>query len=313
LLGFLCSRKGKVIKNNFEKWAITTFGRGIAKHFMLPYNKKLWKFKLSGLTINWLGRFVPVPSVDEIFRGITPDKIDAGYNVFFYYPQKGGIESVVKDVYKKVKQNVLLNSEVKFIDLKNKILYFNRDKISYNHIISSMNLRQLIKITGDKKLIRLASGLKAVSVYSLNVGFVDRNKNDKHWIYFPEEKYPFYRAGFFSQFSGFNAPRGMSSVFVETTFRNKPPYSIDSKIINDLIDMGIVRSRRDIKLIYPMILKDAYVIFDKEREKVLPEIKAHLEKHGIFPVGRWGKWEYSSMEDAILDGFDAAEKILNKG
>jgi len=313
LLGFLCSRKGKVAKDNFEKWAITTFGMGIAKHFMLPYNKKLWKHKLSELTINWLGRFVPVPSVDEIFRGITPDKIEAGYNVFFYYPRKGGIESVIKDVYEKIKQNVLLNSEVKFIDLKNKILYFNKNKISYNHIISSINLRQLIKITGDKKLIRLASKLKAVSVYSLNVGYIDRNKNDKHWIYFPEEKYPFYRAGFFNQFSEFNVPHGMSSVFVETTFKNKPPYSIDSKIINDLIDTGIIKSRRDIKLIYPMILKDAYVIFDKEREKVLPEIKEQLEKHGIFPVGRWGKWEYSSMEDAILDGFDAAEKILSKG
>jgi protoporphyrinogen oxidase len=28
---------------------------------------------------------------------------------------------------------------------------------------------------------------------------------------------------------------------------------------------------------------------------------------GIYTAGRWGNWEYSSMEDAILEGFEAAE------
>lgn len=313
LTGFLSSRKGRIIKDNFKKWVITTFGRGIAKHFMFPYNKKLWKYNLSKLTINWLGRFVPMPSVDEVFRGITPDKVDTGYNVTFYYPEKGGIESVIKGIYEKIKQNVKLNSEVKFIDLKNKVLIFNGDKINYNNLISTMNLRWLIKKTGDKKLISLASKLRSVSVYSLNIGFIDRNKNNKHWIYFPEEKYPFYRIGFFNQFSRFNTPAGLSSVFVETSFKNRIFSSVNSKIISNLIDIGIIKSRRDIKLIYPMVLKDAYVIFDKEREKVLPEIKKLLEKHNVFLAGRWGKWEYSSMEDAILDGFDVAEKIKTKG
>lgn len=309
LIGFLSSKKGRIIKDNFKKWAITTFGHGIAKHFLFPYNKKLWKYNLSKLTINWLGRFVPVPSIDEVFRGITPDKIDTGYNVTFYYPEKGGIESVIKGIYEKVKHNVKLNSEVKFIDLKNKILIFNGGKIRYNNLISTMNLRFLIQRTGDKKLISLASKLRSVSVYSLNIGFIDKNKNNKHWIYFPEEKYPFYRIGFFNQFSKFNTPSGLSSVFVETSFKNRIFSSVNSKIISNLIDIGIIKSRRDIKLIYPMVLKDAYVIFDKEREKVLPEIKKLLEKHNVFLAGRWGKWEYSSMEDAILDGFDVVEKI----
>jgi protoporphyrinogen oxidase len=59
-----------------------------------------------------------------------------------------------------------------------------------------------------------------------------------------------------------------------------------------------------------MILKDAYVIYNKEREKVLPILASALEKHGILLAGRWGKWEYSSMEDAIMEGFEAAEKAL---
>ncbi len=239
--------------------------------------------------------------------------MDTGYNIVFYYPERGGIETVIKHIYNKVKNNVLLNSEVKSIDLKKRILYYNYNKINYNNIISSMNLRQFIKITGDKKLNKLASRLKAVSVYCLSIGYKDNNKDTKHWVYFPEKKYPFYRAGFFSQFSKYNAPAGMSSVFVEISFKNKVPYSINSKIINNLIDTGIIKTRRNIQLIYPMILKDAYVIFNRDREEVLPEIKNYLNKQGVYLAGRWGKWEYSSMEDAILDGFEAAERIIKEG
>lgn len=313
LIGFLNAKKQKISKDNFKKWVLTTFGYGIAKNFMLPYNKKLWKFPLEKLTINWLGRFVPVPSIDEIFRGITPSRVDTGYNLVFYYPEKGGIEAVIKNIYSPIKDNVFLKSEVKFIDLKKKILFFNDKKINYKYLISTMELPQLIKITGDKKLMQLASRLKAVSVYSLNVGFKNNNKNEKQWVYFPEKKYAFYRIGFFNNFSKYNSPDGYSSVFIEVSYKNKIPYSSNYKIIKDLIEIGIIKSIKDIKLIYPMILKNAYVIFDKEREKVLPEIKNILEKNDVFLAGRWGKWEYSSMEDAILDGFDVADKILAKG
>jgi protoporphyrinogen oxidase len=32
----------------------------------------------------------------------------------------------------------------------------------------------------------------------------------------------------------------------------------------------------------------------------------HLRAHGVLVAGRYGNWEYSSMEDAILSGRDAA-------
>ena len=56
-------------------------------------------------------------------------------------------------------------------------------------------------------------------------------------------------------------------------------------------------------------IKHAYVIFDKFREKILPEIFSYLEKNSIFSVGRYGSWTYASMEDAILKGKEIAEMI----
>jgi UDP-galactopyranose mutase len=269
-----------------------------------------------------MGRFVPSPSIDEVMLGILPKGRDGmGYNACFYYPEKGGIESVIKGLYEGVAQgssacaeaaaDVRLKAEVKKIDIKKRVVYYDGGKKSYESLISTMPLPELVKLTGDKKLIKLAKALKATSVYCLNIGFKSTEKFNKHWVYVPESRYPFYRIGFPSEVAPLNAPSGCASVFAEVSFTGKPPKGINAKIIKGLMDMGVIKDKKAILVKHPMILKNAYVIYNKERERVLPVLTAELEKRGIMLAGRWGRWEYSSMEDAILEGFEAAEKIIN--
>ena len=54
----------------------------------------------------------------------------------------------------------------------------------------------------------------------------------------------------------------------------------------------------------------AYVIYDKNRELLLPEIFDFFKNNGIISTGRFGGWKYSTMEEAMQDGFDAAEFAL---
>jgi hypothetical protein len=35
----------------------------------------------------------------------------------------------------------------------------------------------------------------------------------------------------------------------------------------------------------------------------------HLGAHGALVAGRYGNWEYSSMEDAILSGLEASRAL----
>jgi len=201
VIGFLRAKfAGEASQKNFKEWVITALGDGIAKNFMLPYNSKLLKHPLDKLTIKWLGRFVPNPTIQEIMRGILPrGKAEMGYNASFYYPASGGIESVIKGIYEKIKGNVRLDSSVKKIDANNRVLYYEGGSERYDKLISTMPLPGLIRAAGIKELLPLAEKLKATSVYSLNLGFKSGGKIDKHWVYVPEAKYPFYRIGFPSE------------------------------------------------------------------------------------------------------------------
>ncbi|MCE5299251.1 MAG: FAD-dependent oxidoreductase, partial [Spirochaetia bacterium] len=310
--GFLKAKaKGPASQKNFREWILTALGTGIAKNFMFPYNSKLFRIPLDRMTVAWMGRFVPSPSIDEVMRGLMPKgENDMGYNARFSYPEKGGIETVIMAVYEPVKDAVQLNAPVKSIDTAAKIVHYGNGKsVQYENLISTMPLRLFASLTRDRELKSLAAKLKAVSVYSLNIGFRKRRDIGKHWVYVPEPKYPFYRIGFPSEVSEYNAPKGCSSVFTEVSFTDRVPAGIDSKIISGLMDMGIVENRNDIIVKYPMVLRDAYVLYDLNREAVVSEMQARLEKMGIITAGRWGRWEYSSMEDAMLEGFAAAEKV----
>ena len=41
-------------------------------------------------------------------------------------------------------------------------------------------------------------------------------------------------------------------------------------------------------------------------------IEAFLKRFDVYLAGRYGRWEYQWMDDAILDGKRVAEEINNK-
>ena len=40
---------------NFKEWILAMCGRGIARHFMVPYNRKIWTVDPSEMAYQWIG------------------------------------------------------------------------------------------------------------------------------------------------------------------------------------------------------------------------------------------------------------------
>lgn len=137
--------------HNFEEWIYTTFGEGIAKHFMIPYNTKQWAIDLKHMNHNWISSRVPIPTIEEVLDGaLKPPTKKYGSNAYFWYPSRGGIGSLPKGFLPYI-QNLRLNTEVKKIDINKKKLVVNKSKkeIQYKKIISTLPLCEIAKIVGD--------------------------------------------------------------------------------------------------------------------------------------------------------------------
>jgi len=319
ILGFLKRDEVLLSRDNisFLKWIYKTFGEGIAKHFLIPYNQKFWCFPLEKIDCDWVNPYIPVLSTEDLIGGaIKKNRSYLGYNGIFWYPLKGGIESLVSAFTSQLK-NIYTFSEAIKIEPENKRIYFKNGMVrEYDCLISTIPLVELINMLEgvDSKIILLSRKLKWVSIFNLNLGVNKESICKHHWIYFPEKKYIFFRIGFFHNFSSYMVPKGMSSIYTEVSYL--PSIKIDEEkitkcIINDLEKIGIV-NKKDILVKDINNIKYGYIIPTLNHKEILRRIFRFLNFHGIYSIGRYGGWRYATMEDCILEGKLTAEKIMSK-
>ncbi|MGD5182362.1 hypothetical protein QUS34_23350, partial [Xanthomonas citri pv. citri] len=81
---------------NFEEFIYQVWGAGVAKHFAVPYNTKLWTVPLREMETSWLGGRVPMPNLDEMIEGaLEPVSAPVGPNARFGYPLHGGFQALM--------------------------------------------------------------------------------------------------------------------------------------------------------------------------------------------------------------------------
>jgi hypothetical protein len=81
-----------------------------------------------------------------------------------------------------------------------------------------------------------------------------------------------------------------------------------AEVVPGLIELGLVRGPSDIELSRLRTIEHAYVIYDHHYRAALDVIEPFLAAERIVSSGRYGAWNYSSMEDALLMGRDAAAR-----
>ncbi len=309
-------RKNIKIYNNmpFIDWAKAMFGDGITNYFMQPYNKKLWNCSLKKLTAEWTAPFVPKPSQEEIIKSAyNKNEQKYGYNSVFYYPQKNGCQEMINGFYKKIKSNVIKSTKVYSIDIQNKRILAGNKYYFYDNIISTQPLKELLSSIKNlpKEISSLIKKLECTSTRCINLG-IKYKKNlperikDVHWIYVPEQKYPFYRVGIYSNVSKSLAPKNCYSLYIELSDKQNC-----ENIIPLLKKTGIMNDTDEVISINVIDMKYAYVLFNKERTALLNKIFKFLKDNNIYCIGRYGSWEYSFIEKNIIDAKNLAEN-LNK-
>jgi protoporphyrinogen oxidase len=100
------------------------------------------------------------------------------------------------------------------------------------------------------------------------------------------------------------APPGGASLYVELADRHEEP-SIE-RVLDALKEMNAITDPGDVRFWELRESDYAYVLFDSAHEEATRTIRAWLEGAGVRTCGRYGSWIYSSMEDSLIEGMEAA-------
>lgn len=303
---------------NFADWIRFYMGEGIARHFMVPYNAKLWGVRAEEITSRWCQRFVPKPALEDIVAGAVGCNEKAmGYNATFLYPKGGGIQSLAEALADEVgRDRIELRQKVVAIDLDRRVARTSGGaEIRFQQLVNSAPLPGFVDALSDAPTAVKAARakLRATDTPYFNVGVEGALGQPDHWIYVPELEWPMYRVGSFSNALSTMAPSGCSSLYVELADRDTPPARLEARVREGLVAMGLIDDPKRVLFMDARRVPGAYVVYDFDYHDSRETVLGHLRARRVESVGRYGDWKYSSMEDAMLDGRAAANRINGNG
>ena len=297
----------------FVDFVEARFGRGIARHFFVPYNRKLWGDALDRLSAEWVGRYVPVPTVAEIVGGALGLRQEGlGYNARFLYPRAGGIDALPRALRAAIvaegRGEVRTSCALEAVDPARRLVKLSgeREWWPYRALISTIPLPELCaRIEGAPPDLRAAAArLRWVRWRYLDVAARAPAPADYHWVYVPDPDLPFFRVGIYTNAAPAMAPPGRASLYVELSDRGGP---LDlPAIARGLAAVGALARPDDLDFAEERVIEYAYVVYDDDHAEATGSIRRWLAARGIQSRGRYGAWIYNSMEESMLDGVDAA-------
>lgn len=305
----LCKEKDKLAKpKNLNEWSFYTFGEGIARKYLIPYNEKIWKLDAKLMGLDWVER-IPSPPVEDILKsslGIATE----GYThqLHFYYPKNGGIQALIKSLEAKIAQKITLNYNVKRVGRENDhwVVSDGKTEKSFNRIISTIPVQRLVAAVDAPQEVRNAiSALKYNSLITVMLGINKNKLNDLSWLYIPDKTVLTHRVSFPSNFSLFVVPPGKSSILAEITchfgddvWRMKDSEIIE-RTIDDLVKLGIICNKDDICFNRVHREEYAYVLNDLDYLRNLSIVKNYFQEIGISLIGRFAEFMYLNMDACI--------------
>lgn len=294
--------------HNMEQVFISKFGEVIAHKYLIPYNQKVWKFNPAFMDVSLVER-IPDPSKQEI-EDIVKGKKTTGYKhqALFHYPIKGGIQSLIKGMYKKIRDEkgniqILIDQKITSIDLNNpdertiKTQDFSYELTKEDIIVNTIPLPELFYSIGmaSVEVKKAVKGLRYNSAYIVLAE--EKIKDDIFCIYN----------------AGDDLHHRLCNVkFLGKNYQHKTKNLVNYEITfspeeKEHYEQAIEQSYGVLKKKY---IKYAYPIHDINRVENMSIISDFLADFlGVYLLGRFGAWEYKNMDMVYKDAKLLAEEI----
>lgn len=306
----------------FLDWIMHSFGKGIAEHFLIPYNKKVWAYPPEDLDAQWIGERVAVPDVKRVINNIIAQKDDCswGPNNMFRFPLHGGTGAIWRSLAAQLpKEKIHINAELTSWNAEKKVACFaDGSEVPFDHLISTIPLDLLLK-SGMPEMQQEAGTFLYSASNIIGVGLrgtPPQKLRTKCWMYFPENDNPFYRVTMFSNYSYNNVPnKGFWSLMGEVS--ESPKKTVDQtrfteNALTGFVNTKLIEDPGAVVDTWTFRAEYAYPTPFLGRDKLIEKVLPALAKHDVYSRGRFGAWKYEcgNMDHVLMQGVEVVEHIL---
>lgn len=302
--------------DNFEDYIVGKFGIGIAEHFMLPYNRKLWARDLRTISTEWTSERVadsssaPTEAPRDGVRRPLHDASAVGY------PQQGGFESIYQSFVPHVPA-LELNQSVTNINTQAKTAQTaNGERTQWDILVSTLPLPLLLRLIDNApaELIAAADRLGYVSLRVLYLLTAEPLQTGMQRLYVASPDVPPHKIALNSNSSASLRANRHHAIMAEISIPpgEKAPDDATERTIDFLCEIGILDAPSDILWRGHEDVRYAYPVYTHERAAIVRQIKDWLAQYQIFTLGRFGDWDYINSDQCVAKALAFGRELRDR-
>ena len=296
---------------NMLQFFLSTFGEGITRLYLQPYNEKIWKFDPAFMDTQMVDR-IPKPPAEDVIKSANGIATE-GYThqLYFHYPKSGGFQTLVnayRDRALSKGQRIHTGVQIQRLQQTDNgwLVHTNQGTVEAARIVNCMPLHELFKLmdaTDDAR--RHLGNLKYNSIYIIMVQVKKDSIGDQFAIYIPDKNTLFHRLSKLN-FLGdsYKLPNNQSTLMAEVTFRpgsylaSLPQQQIVNQVIQGLVAQKFIEMR-DVIDTAIRFEPYAYVIYDLDHRRNADFALNYLMNKGIHSAGRFAQFEYLNTDGVV--------------
>ncbi len=314
---------------SFETWVVGRFGYKLFSIFFKTYSEKLWGISCRELDEDFAAQRIKKLSLFEAIKnGLFPDKKNKHKTLVdqFAYPVEGTgmvyerMEKYIVDKGGKVHTSTRVqkvnaqNNSAESIELD------NGDKITFDHIISSMPITHLINNLPDvpEEVINANSDLKFRNTILVYLKVEGQNVFPDNWLYVHADELQMGRiTNFCNWVPEINGDEKSTVVALEYwAYEEDEIWNMSD---DELISLGKKELKltgliKDLEISEGHIVKipKCYPVYKRGYKVPLKKVEEYLSSiENLSVIGRYGAFKYNNQDHSILMGLLASDNIIN--
>lgn len=296
-------RLGTPCPERFDQWIDWRMGAGFAKHFMVPYNQKIWKCDLSRMSSSWVAGRVPEAPIGDILKSaVGLDTEGYSHQAVFWFPKHGGFESLVKGTVAGGGFTLHCGVAVDRVAREGSHFVVNGEK--FDLVVNTVPLPQIAPAIVDlpAEIRADIADLRPISLVNVLIGVrTDAPIAPYSWIYLPfPEQGPANRVTYFSNYSANVAPAGHASFMAEVTHRGDlvPTRDWANGLVRQLGAAGVLNASQVTHVDWTKI-EYAYIDYDFGFQPRIERVRSWFDTSGYITFGRFGRYDYHNSDQCI--------------
>jgi protoporphyrinogen oxidase len=280
--------------------------------FLRPYNEKLWGRPLEDLPPDCAGGYLPLADLALARQGALRRVRYPGYNGTFLYPVSGRLGDLMNAMATPIRRRIHFGKSIVAVDLeRHELVTCEGDTISYDCLVSTIPLERLLRMSGiepdDWQLF------DATEIANVRIGLRGAVRTRHHWVYVTDQEFPFHRIGFPGNVNPRTCPDAHASLSIEYTVPARGPAKTTDAISTAALEC--VQQYRLVDVdecltVTNVRISPAYVLSRAPGRPKFDALRRLLERNGVRLAGRFGAWDYFSIEDAFVSGISAGRSCL---